>query len=141
MIVRALGYSSESGTVSFKDISSDAWYADSIGVAVELGLVQGGKDGNFRPNDTITRQEMASILNKAKALAGKQLSEEAEVKTANFMDADEVADWAKQDVSKAVQEGLLIGTPGGKFQPKQAVTRAEAATVILRLLLKTEMIN
>ncbi|MUT68256.1 S-layer homology domain-containing protein [Paenibacillus sp. NEAU-GSW1] len=139
MIVRALGYASGSGTASFKDISTDAWYAGSIGTAVELGLVQGGTDGNFRPNDTITRQEMAIILNKAIALSGKQpVSETA---TAEFKDSDEIADWAKQDVSKAVQAGLLIGTPDGQFQPEQSATRAEAATVILRLLLKTEWIN
>ncbi|MBP2113639.1 S-layer homology domain-containing protein [Paenibacillus silagei] len=141
MMVRALGYSSSgSADVSFKDTPSGAWYTGSVGTAAELGLVQGGTDNNFRPNDIITRQEMTIILVKAMALAGSPLPA-SELQPAAFKDADKIAGWAQQDVAKAVQAGLITGTPAGQFQPGQSATRAEAATVILRLLEQAGFVN
>ncbi|ETT73340.1 metallophosphoesterase, partial [Paenibacillus sp. FSL R7-277] len=141
MMVRALGYSSSgSADVSFKDTPSGAWYTGSVGTAAELGLVQGGTDNNFRPNDIITRQEMTVILVKAMALAGSPLPA-SELQPAAFKDADKIAGWAQQDVAKAVQAGLITGTPAGQFQPGQSATRAEAATVILRLLSQAKLMN
>ncbi|NQX47903.1 S-layer homology domain-containing protein [Paenibacillus tritici] len=141
MMVRALGYSSSgSADVSFKDIPSGAWYNGSVGTAAELGLVRGGTDNNFRPNDIITRQEMTVILVKAMALAGSPLPA-SELQPAAFKDAGKIAGWAQQDVAKAVQAGLITGTPAGQFQPGQSATRAEAATVILRLLMQAKLMN
>lgn len=102
--------------------------------------MQGGTDNNFRPNDIITRQEMTIILVKAMALAGSPLPA-SELQPAAFKDADKIAGWAQQDVAKAVQAGLITGTPTGQFQPGQSATRAEAATVILRLLSQAKLMN
>ncbi|MFD1907632.1 S-layer homology domain-containing protein [Paenibacillus rhizoplanae] len=141
MMVRALGYSSSSSAdVSFKDTPSGAWYTGSVGTAAELGLVQGGTDNTFRPNDIITRQEMTVILIKAMALAGSPLPA-SELQPAAFKDAGKIAGWAQQDVAKAVQAGLITGTPDGQFHPGQSATRAEAATVILRLLEQAGFVN
>ncbi|MEK4329415.1 S-layer homology domain-containing protein [Paenibacillus sp. FSL R7-0312] len=141
MMVRALGYSSSgSADVSFKDIPSGVWYTGSVGTAAELGLVRGGTDSNIRPNDIITRQEMTVILVKAMALAGSPLPA-SELQPAAFKDADKIAGWAQQDIDKAVQAGLITGTPAGLFQPGQSATRAEAATVILRLLVQAKVMN
>ncbi|WP_238649508.1 S-layer homology domain-containing protein [Paenibacillus piscarius] len=141
MIIRALGFSSTApAAASFSDIASGAWYAGSIGTAVKLGLVQGGTDNTFRPNDKVTRQEMTTILVKAMALAGAPLPA-SEAQPAAFKDADQIAGWAQQDVAKAVQAGLITGTPSGQFHPAQSATRAEAATVILRLLEQAEFVN
>ncbi|WP_341186550.1 S-layer homology domain-containing protein [Paenibacillus sp. FSL H7-0756] len=141
MIVRALGFSSSGPAASsFKDIPTGAWYAGSIGAAVQLGLVQGGTDNTFRPNDKVTRQEMTVILVKAMALAGAPLPA-SEAQAAAFKDAGQIAGWAQQDVAKAVQAGLITGTPDGQFHPGQSATRAEAATVILRLLEQAGFVN
>ncbi|WP_339224241.1 S-layer homology domain-containing protein [Paenibacillus sp. FSL H8-0332] len=141
MMVRALGYSSSSSAdVAFKDIPTGAWYTGSVGTAAELGLVRGGTDNNFRPNDIITRQEMTVILVKAMALAGSPLPA-SELQPAAFKDAGKIAGWAQQDVAKAVQAGLITGTPDGQFHPGQSATRAEAATVILRLLEQAGFVN
>ncbi|WP_379142523.1 S-layer homology domain-containing protein [Paenibacillus sp. sgz500992] len=59
----------------------------------------------------------------------------------SFKDTDEIADWAKQDIAKAVQAGLITGTPDGRFEPWQSATRAVAATVILRLLQQAKLVN
>ncbi|MEK4043511.1 S-layer homology domain-containing protein [Paenibacillus sp. FSL H8-0048] len=141
MIVRALGFSSSGPAASsFKDIPAGAWYAGSVGTAAELGLVRGGTDNTFRPGDKVTRQEMTAILVKAMALAGAPLPDSASQQAA-FKDAGQIADWAQQDVAKAVQAGLITGTPDGQFHPGQSATRAEAATVILRLLEQAGFVN
>ncbi|ETT52899.1 metallophosphoesterase, partial [Paenibacillus sp. FSL R7-269] len=141
MIVRALGFSSSGPAASsFKDIPTGAWYTGSVGTAAELGLVLGGTDNTFRPSDKVTRQEMTAILVKAMVLAGAPLPDSA-AQPAAFKDAGQIAGWAQQDVAKAVQAGLITGTPDGQFHPGQSATRAEAATVILRLLEQAGFVN
>ncbi|WP_342477672.1 S-layer homology domain-containing protein [Paenibacillus sp. FSL H7-0350] len=141
MIVRALGFSSSGPAASsFNDIPTGAWYTGSVGTAAELGLVLGGTDNTFRPSDKVTRQEMTAILVKAMVLAGAPLPDSA-AQPAAFKDAGQIAGWAQQDVAKAVQAGLITGTPDGQFHPGQSATRAEAATVILRLLEQAGFVN
>ncbi|WP_143804300.1 S-layer homology domain-containing protein [Paenibacillus sp. FSL R7-0337] len=141
MIVRALGFSSSGPAASsFKDIPTGAWYTGSVGTAAELGLVLGGTDNTFRPSDKVTRQEMTAILVKAMVLAGAPLPDSA-AQPAAFKDAGQIAGWAQQDVAKAVQAGLITGTPDGQFHPGQSATRAEAAIVILRLLEQAGFVN
>ncbi|NIK78687.1 hypothetical protein FHS15_003833 [Paenibacillus castaneae] len=141
LIMRALGFSPESSLSSFQDVSANAWYAGTIEKAVVLGLVKGGTDGNFRPNDVITREEIAIILNKAMSIAGKPLAQGTTTSLAAFTDSDQIAGWAKQEVADAVNSGLLLGMPNGQLQPKESATRAQAAAVILRLLLQADFIN
>ena len=83
---------------------------------------------------------MTTILVKAMALAGAPLPA-SDALPAAFKDAGQIAGWAQQDVAKAVQAGLITGTPGGQFHPAQSATRAEAATVILRLLEQADFVN
>ena len=130
LIVRSLGRENVSYNSSFEDITSVDWYADSIETALSLGLIS--KDTNFRPNDSITREEMAKIIVGASDLKGKvDLPAEFAL---NFADTDAISDWANDFVSKAVHLNLLKGDELGKFNPKNNLTRAESAMVIYRFL-------
>ncbi|MEA4814222.1 MAG: S-layer homology domain-containing protein [Oscillospiraceae bacterium] len=137
MIVRALGLP-ETGDSNFSDVSSTAWCAGAIGAASEYGIIYGYTDGSFRPNQNITRQEAMAILQRAAKVAefaGSTGSLSA------FSDAGSVGAWAKEAVAFNVGSGLIVGKSNGTLSPLSAITRAETAVTILRLLQKAELVD
>jgi len=114
----------------FTDVAPGAWYFDYVQTAATLGLVK-GSEGRFRPDDPVTREEMAAMVIRALGLEERAAETEGPLP---FTDAEAVSDWAKGYVALAVQEGLLQGMPDGTFQPGGTATRAQAAAVILRAM-------
>lgn len=134
MISKAFADMPQKAVAEIKDISADKWYYEAVLGAAERGLMSGA-DGFFRPEDNITREEMAvvinNILNSAKEKAG----------AADFADSSEISDWAKDAVGFAHAGGILTGRGGNMFFPKANATRAEALTVISRMLRIYEVKN
>lgn len=130
LIVRALGLENAGGESGFKDVSEGAWYADEVAAAAATNLIS-GYDGYFRPDDTITRQEMAVIIMKAYVFLGKTPETG---KLAQFADQDEIADWAKTYVDQAVSSGLISGMTSDTFAPEENATRAQVTSLIKRLI-------
>lgn len=116
---------------SFSDVSSSHWAFGWIEAGYEAGIVQ-GSSGKFKPNDTITREEMMTMLVRALEL---EESATAEKTLASFKDGDKVSSWAKPYVALAIEHGLIEGA-NGEIKPAQASTRAMAAVVMYRLLEK-----
>ena len=114
----------------FNDVSEDDWYASSVEAAYAAGIVA-GDNGYFRPNDNITRQEMAVILMRICKPEDGDLSEPA------FADWDQVADWAKEAVAQAVSLGILNGMDDNTFAPGAYATRAQSASVFRRVIEQT----
>lgn len=127
LIVKALKL--KNGESNFVDVAGDDWFAPYVGSAAKAGIIV-GSDGNFRPNDTITRQEMAVIVVKAYEYLGKV----AEIANLTFSDNAEVSSWAKGFVAKAVGAGLISGMGDNIFAPKANATRAQSASLIARIL-------
>ena len=117
---------------SFKDVSTDAWYAKYIEWAAGNKVVGGYGNGNFGPEDLITRQEMAKMLNNF--LKAIQLELEAKHTEIKFKDVEEIAEWAKEDILEIQKAGIINGKPGEIYDPKGNAERAEAAKVIAELL-------
>lgn len=115
----------------FKDVSSDRYYAQSVAQAAELGIVT-GYNGAFRPNDSITREEAVVALVRAAEVMEAAANAQAG-KAASFTDASQISTWATQAVDRAFTQGWIQGD-GRKFNPKNAVTRAEVAVMVERLL-------
>lgn len=115
---------------TFSDVSKDGWYANSVLFAYENGLVN-GNDGQFNPDENVTREQMAKMLIDVFEYYTKNTVETAEL---NFNDKDNISEWALEYVEKAVSQGLINGTPENNFNPYSQATRAEASTVLLRLL-------
>lgn len=113
---------------SFSDISGH-WAEETLNRAVENGLLQGTNDGLLRPNDKLSRAQLAAIV--VRAFAAK---EEADLSA--FADVDENA-WYYEELSKAVAMGVLQGDGTG-MRPNDNITRQEAFTVVARLLLLKE---
>ena len=136
ILIRSLGLPAD-GTSSFSDVSTDAWYYGSVGTAVQYGLIKGYEDGTFRPTANITRQEAMAMMERAAKVA------EYTGKTgtlSSFKDASEVSDWATSAAAFNVGSGLIVGSDGA-INPNDNITRAESATVILRLLQKSGLVD
>lgn len=104
-----------------------AWATASVSDAVEIGILQGYPDGSLRPMQTVSRSEMAAMM----ARVMKWTTEQGQV--TSFADDADIPNWAKGYVYAAAERGLLNGREGNRFSPSQPATRAEAATILLRL--------
>ncbi len=124
---------------AFADIEGDEWYANVVTLADAMGLVddtmiQGGK---FLPNQSITREEAASVAAKA---AGLKNADKVNAKR-NFTDIKSAADWAKPYINAAAEYGLIDGYSNGTYKPKAYITRAEAAQILYRVAELTTKFN
>ncbi|AHV95998.1 glycoside hydrolase family 66 protein [Paenibacillus sabinae] len=120
----------------FRDVAAGAWYAPDIAAAYEAGIIAGRSADEFTPSAEITRQEMAVMLAKAFKRAGESLS--ANGQSLTFRDRGQIAAWALSSVQAADSAGLMDGQADGRFAPKAAATRAEAAQTIVNLLKQTD---
>lgn len=109
---------------TFKDVPAGAWYANYIGYMQRFGVINGYKDGSFRPNAPITRAEFAAI-----ACRFEQLTEG----NSTFTDVSK-NHWAYKHISFAATRGWVTGYPDGTFRSNNKITRAEVASVTCRLL-------
>lgn len=117
-----------SRSAGFDDVPSGAWYADYVNWAVANGIVSGYGDGNFGPDDRITREQMALMTDnflKAFNMALPVIKEKL-----NFSDGNKISGWAAASVAKMQQAGIINGMPDGTFAPQGTATRAEGATII-----------
>ena len=124
---RKAGITPSGASTAFRDVKADAYYAPYVAWAESKGIVRGTGFGKFEPNRTITREEMAVILDKF--LADQKKTYPSTVKT-QFNDAGTVSSWAKESVEKMADQGLLSGVGKGNFVPKGSFTRAQAAQVL-----------
>ena len=120
--------SPESEKADFKDIE-DSWYTDAVSWAAQNGIVSGIGDNLFAPHKNITRGEISTILFRYKN--GKSI----DINSINgFNDSGQIPDWGKEPVSWAVEQGLIMGRPGGIIAFSDNATRAEAAVIFTRFL-------
>lgn len=115
----------ETNQVSFTDVKKDDWYHDEIGKALAAGYVSGYEDGTIRPNRPITREEASKII---AMVAG--LDQELENIELDFVDSEEIGNWAKEYVKSMKYRGYMQGYQDGTFRPKRQITRAESAKIL-----------
>ena len=113
---------------SFNDVKAGDWYADAVAWAVENEIAIGYGNGTFGANDNVTRAQMAVMV---WGYAGKAAAEDQGL--AGFVDAEHVAEWAKNAINWAVEKGLMNGVGGGLLAPNATATRAEAAVMLGQL--------
>jgi hypothetical protein len=145
MLVRALGLSDKAGASGdaglYTDVSGADWHFGAVMKATEYGLVNGLDDGSFRPDDLITREQAMAMMHRAMAIAGAAAEyETADGILAQYADGLAVSEWAKTAAAEVVQAGIFNGSAGA-LRPQAAMTRAEAAVVLYRLLAAAELIN
>lgn len=124
---RKAGIAPSVASTAFGDVKAGAYYAPYVAWAESKGIVKGTGFGKFEPNRTITREEMAVILDKFLSDQNKTYSS---TNKGQFNDGVKVSSWAKGSVEKMTNQGLLSGVGNGNFVPKGSFTRAQAAQVL-----------
>ncbi|XID92529.1 S-layer homology domain-containing protein [Paenibacillaceae bacterium WGS1546] len=124
MLVRVFDRDEDAAPGDFPDVGDGHWAKAYIDRASGMSLMIGYPDGSFKPDATITRAEMASAI----AL----LLPDATGASAGFADID--GSWAKAVIEQANAAGIVYGYEDGTFRPNSTLTRAEAVTMIGRLL-------
>lgn len=109
---------------SYSDVAYGKWYNNPISTMSALGIITGYPDGTFKPNKPITRAEFAAIA--------ARFDETQSGKSAIFSDV--IGHWAAKEIGIAYYNDWIKGYPDGTFKPDQNITRAEAMTLINRVL-------
>lgn len=124
-LYRLAGSPAPEGEAEFSDVGADHPNFNAITWAKSSGAVSGYPDGTFRPEDPITREEVAVLLWKAR---GKPKGAEP----ASCTDRDTISPWALEAVDWAYGERLMSGNSDGTFAPRNNITRGEGAKVVMR---------
>ena len=120
-----------SGT-QFTDVAAGMWYTNAITWAAQNGLVSGYGDGKFGPNDLVTREQLAVILNHYAQF--KKMTAAATGSLAAFTDGSEASGWAVNALIWAVDNGVMAGKGNSTLDPKGTATRAEVAQMFMNFL-------
>ncbi|MBQ6789716.1 MAG: family 43 glycosylhydrolase [Clostridia bacterium] len=115
----------------FADGETDEWYSEAMGWGVKRGLIKGMDDNTVRPAQTVTRAELAVMIVRYLSYRGITLPDAADEVT--FTDDAKIADWAREQIYTCQIWGIFKGDDAGNFNPANKATRAEGATIILRL--------
>ena len=116
---------------SFPDVG-EGWSKDYIGYLEKFSVVTGYEDGTFRPQNYITRAEMAVMMAKAEGydISGYMSSDELA-----YPDVDEgYSEWAVKAIKYLTDRGIMEGYPDGTFGPNRPITRAETVATVNRVL-------
>ncbi|WP_315793956.1 InlB B-repeat-containing protein [Paenibacillus sp. BIC5C1] len=128
MLMNALQTEHTEATLSFTDRSNiGSWAQSAVARALQAGFIQGDSKGAFRPNEAVTRAEMAVIISRA-----LQLKVESSAHS-TFADDEQIPLWAKAAVAGLQKSGLLNGKGLNTFAPKDNTTRAEAVNLLLSI--------
>ena len=114
-----------STTNTFSDVASTAWYNTAVSTMANAGIIQGYEDGTFRPNANITRAEFAAI-------AARFMTSGYDVESDLFTDI--AGHWARESINDAATAGWINGYSDDTFRPDNAITRAEAVTLVNNVL-------
>ena len=109
---------------SLSDVTRGQWFNHAVSTLSSMGIVKGHNDGTFAPNAPITRAEFAAIA--------ARLDDKNTDTSSKFTDI--ASHWAKNEIGIAANKGWINGYPDGTFRPNQYITRAEAMTLVNRVL-------
>ena|GEM_PF-2289026 len=109
----------------FSDVSSGAWYAQAVNYLASHNILEGYQDGTFRPNAHITRAELAAVMSRFFEMSNVDINGFSDVAGSH---------WAYAYINNAYNKGWIIGYADGTFRPNSAINRAEAVTLINRVL-------
>ncbi|WAA09697.1 S-layer homology domain-containing protein [Fervidibacillus albus] len=134
LLVRILDLTASDNPPTFKDVKAGQWYYEEVSAAAEAGLVKGYPSNIFKPDNPITREEIAVMVERV--IEMKQIPDGTIERT--FLDQSQISDWATSAVQTIVSLDIMRGTTNLKgqliFAPKNNTTRGEVAAVLVRML-------
>ena len=119
----------------FTDVRSGQWYSEAVAWTAQSGVYTGYADGSFRPNDSITREQLAAILYRYAKYKGVDVSVGEDTNILSYADAAEISDYAFPAMQWACGAGVMQGS-NGNLLPRGRATRAQIAAMLHRYLVK-----
>ena len=122
-------------TNPFSDVQNGKWYTSGVLWAASKEIVSGFPNGTFAPDDSITREQMASLMMRYAIYKGIELAPGASL--ASFADAGKVQHWSEKAVAWAVAAGIISGNKQGDvytLAPQASATRAQVASILMRFI-------
>jgi len=119
-------YTGKTGGMS--DVAGSAYYASAVAWAADKGIVTGYKNGKFGVGDTITREQVATILHR---FCSSPTADNSVLK--QFPDRTQISPYAKSAMAWAVQNNVISGLKSGNISPLSGASRAQIATIIMRM--------
>ena len=120
-------------TATFKDVPMSNWAFKYVEAAYNEGIITGTSATEFKPNDKITREQMAVIFVRALKLIDKNTVIELN-NVKGYKDNDKISAWALREVEVAIEAGLMNGVSSTSFEPKLEANKEQSAVVIERLM-------
>ncbi|NMA52428.1 MAG: hypothetical protein GX949_05415, partial [Peptococcaceae bacterium] len=133
MLVTVLYRLSQSDDVPeniFADVEEGKWYTEAITWAAKNNIVSGYGNGNFGPEDILTREQMVVILHKFSKFMGYDVSKEDDLGA--YLDAADISNWARAEMQWAVGSGLIKGVGDNQVSPRTGANRAQFAAIMQR---------
>ena len=131
VLYRMAGEPAVTATSNFGDVPAGKYYSDAVAWAVANGITYGISDTSFNPNGFVTREQMVTFLYRYIKLSGADMTTTGDLNA--FSDADDVSRWALDALVWAVEKGIIIGMDHETLAPQNNTTRAEFATVLMRI--------
>ena len=119
--------------LKFTDVKADATYKNAVLWATENGIVNGVTETEFAPEAHITREQLATIIYRYAKFNNTSYKAGSDDKLASFGDAASIAEYAKEGVLYAVENGILSGFEDSTMRPQGNTTRAQAAAIVNRV--------
>lgn len=130
ILYRLAGQPDVSGEMPFTDVAAGTWYTDAVLWAAQNGIVNGLGENTFAPMNTLTREQLVTMLYRYAEAEGYDVSAAADL--SGYPDADKVQTYAQEAMSWAVAEGIVAGMDDGTLNPAGNATRAQIATILMR---------
>lgn len=139
IMVESLGYEQVEYTGGFSDVDASDWFAGYVQAAVDAGIFVGYPDGTFKPDQVISRQEMAVVAARGAIDMGLVTPERVAkfvMEKSAYVDKDAVPEWAANEVAWLEAQGVFAEIAVETFEPVKVVNRAEAAVTVYNTLFK-----
>lgn len=133
MVYNAFGMTPSGSAQIFRDVPSNARYAQAINTLYSRGIVSGVGNNNYSPNSNVSRQEAVCMVLRAMRSAGWSAAGDATYLLDSYSDGGSVAGYARRDMATAVRQGYLP-ISGGRLDPSAPLTRVDMAQVLHRIL-------
>ncbi len=140
ILYRVDGQNGERSAITYTDVPENTWYTSAVDWAGQQGIAIGYEDGSFRPEQEISREELAVMLYRYYEM-GEGGSESTRSRSlegispiSSFIDSDQVSEWARNAMAWALDSGVLNGVGGNRLDPKGTAQRCQAAVILQRLL-------
>lgn len=132
MIVKCFDLFDDGAQMNFSDVLQTDWFYPYVASAVQAGIIQGVEPERFAPEEYLTREQMAVIVDRTAIYASIPISQAEE--TAAFSDAQEISPYARESVERMQAAGIVNGMGDNRFAPGEVSTRAQVCTILYKLI-------